>query len=144
MMTTTRFTPRGAITGAVLGATMLLAACVWGTPAKKYPPAVSPAGARIAFRLEGERRIRRAELISVDSVALLVLDSLLYRVAWERINALEASGAHARFSLPRPAGKTPEYRARLALISRHPQGLSEALLAEALARLGQRAVLDLP
>jgi hypothetical protein len=77
------------------------------------------------------------ELYAVDSAGVLVLAGRLVRVAWPRVAAMDVQGFAGAYDLA--PGERPDAakRARLALVSRFPQGLSGALLARTLGALSQ-------
>jgi hypothetical protein len=131
-------TMRRALLGALamLGTTGALG-CQWGTRPKDVAPALGPDGAQVAVRVTGEPRDRVGELYAVDSAGVLVLAGRLVRVAWPRVAAMDVQGFAGAYDLA--PGERPDAakRARLALVSRFPQGLSGALLARTLGALSQ-------
>lgn len=115
----------------------LVAACNWGTRPQKFAPAQRPDGASVTLRVRGERAPRTGELFAVDSVGLTVRAPRLVRVAWARIEWADVAGLGDDYSLYRGRAADMFYQARLALVSRFPQGLSDTLLPRVLAALKQ-------
>lgn len=83
-----------------------------------------PDGAQVALRVSGETSDRRGELIAVDSIGLTIREKRLLRVAWSRVAALDVAQLDKDYDIRFGETVTPEKRARLALVSRFPQGLS--------------------
>ena len=121
-------------------ATLALAACNWGTRPGNLEPATGPSGVRIAYRLSGDELDRFAELFAVDSAGMLVLDRKLMHVAWSRVSAMDAYRLDGDYDLRKNEKMLPGKRAKLALVSRFPQGLTGTMLARVLAELKQDAV----
>lgn len=111
---------RALILLAVVGAT----ACKHGITPEKFSLAQFPEGAQVALRVSGERSDRRGELIAVDSVGITIRERHLLRVAWSRVAALDVAQLDKDYDIRFGETVTPEKRARLALVSRFPQGLS--------------------
>jgi hypothetical protein len=125
---------RASIAVAMLGA----AACFkHGTTPDKFALAQSPDGARVALRVSGESRGWLGELIAVDSTGITIRDTKIIHVAWTRLAALDVAQLGNDYDVRPGETVTAEKRARLALISRFPQGLSrlpitiDSLIAEA-------------
>lgn len=115
-------------------------ACNHGTRPQDFRPAVSPVGATVWVLGEGDRREREGELFAVDSSGVLVLSGRLVRFRWERLARLDVVGLGGDFDVRPRAKPDSALRARLALVSRFPQGLDGDLLRRVLATLGQEAV----
>ena len=120
-----------------LAVAFALAACNWGTRPERFPPAMSAEGARVAVRLTGEREDRVGELFAVDSTGVTIHARTLLHVSWTRLRAMDVDRLDSRYDLFPGEQVTPTQRARLALVSRFPQGLSVELLRRVLAQLGQ-------
>ncbi|MEO8564008.1 MAG: hypothetical protein ABI601_18150 [bacterium] len=122
-----------------------LAACHWGANVKTFEPAMTPAGVRVALRVRGERADRLGELYAVDSSGVTLRAERVVRVHWASVAAMDVIelGKGYDISPDLPTIDAP-HRARLAAVSRFPQGLSGALLARVLARVGQRAIEEVP
>jgi hypothetical protein len=120
-----------------LAAALLLAACNWGTRPVNFAPALGPDGALVAVRVTGEPEDRIGELYAVDSSALFLRVERLARIPWTRVHAMDVDRMHLAYDVAPEERLTPEKRARIAALSRFPQGLSGSLLATVLARLGQ-------
>ena len=130
---------------ATLGLSVSLGACHWGAKAKNFEPAMTPAGARVALRVRGERADRLGELYAVDSVGVTLRGERVIRVRWPDVAAMDVLelGKYYDISADLPTVDA-SHRARLAAVSRFPQGLSGAVLERVLARVGQRAIVDVP
>jgi hypothetical protein len=96
----------------------------YGTTPDKFAPAQSPSGARVALRVKGERADRFGELLAVDSIGITIRDGRVVRIAWPRVAALDVAQLDNEYDIRLGEVVTPEKRARLALVSRFPQGLS--------------------
>ena len=129
---------------ALLIGALAIAGCQHGLRPREYPPAYSAVGATVAYRLKGERTDRTGELFAVDSVGVTVHAGELMRVHWERLQWLEVKRLASSFNLFPNSPVTPEKRARLALVSRFPQGLSDPLLAQVLTTLRLERVQEMP
>jgi hypothetical protein len=116
------------------------AACNHGMQPKTFIPAISPAGAVVWVRLPGDRADRTGELYAVDSAGAIVLSGRLTRFPWHRLERLDVVGLGAEFDAGPSTASDPDRRARLALVSRFPQGLDGDLLRRVLATLGQASV----
>lgn len=89
-----------------------------------FDPAQGPEGARVAVSVTGEDTDRVGELIAVDSVGITIRETRLLRIAWRRIVALDVAQLGKDYDILVGEPVTSEKRARLALVSRFPQGLS--------------------
>ncbi len=129
----------------VLGALCALAigACSWGTRPSGFAPALGPVGALVTIRVRGEQADRRGELFTADSLGLTLRGERLVRVAWERLDAMDVDKMGPNYDVR--AGESPsrEKRARIALVSRFPQGLSGELLSRVLTALNQGALEEI-
>lgn len=123
-----------------LAAAASLAACNWGVRPENFPPARSASGAIVAVRVTGENVDRVGELLAVDSSGVTILSTTLAHVSWRRLRAMDVEQLDDRYDVVRGERLRAGKRARLALVSRFPQGLSDALLGRALAQLGQAAL----
>lgn len=95
-----------------------------GVQPDQFEPALHADGARVALRVSGEPTDRLGELIAVDSVGITIRDTRLVRIAWRRVAALDVAQLGRDYDILPGESVTPEKRARLALVSRFPQGLS--------------------
>lgn len=114
----------------------LLAGCHWGNPPRRYPPAQGPTGAQVAVRVVGEATDRVGELYAADSAGIIVRATRLIRIPWSRLQAIDVLGMSRGYDVvgrPRDA----DHLARLAALSRFPQGLSDDLLRRVLDRIAQ-------
>jgi hypothetical protein len=119
---------------------LLAAACNWGTPPEKLAPANGPQGARVALRVRGENSDRLGELFAVDSVGVTIRDATVIRVRWSKLDAMDVKNMGSAYDVGFGETVTPDKRAKLAPLSRFPQGLSGALLRSVLSTLGQSAL----
>lgn len=124
--------------------TLAAAACHWGTRPDDFPPARSPAGARVAVRVSGERADRVGELYAVDTAGVTILPGArlmpgarLVRIAWPRVRAMDVARLGGEYDVPPGETVGAAKRQQLALVSRFPQGLGGELLSRVLARLRQ-------
>lgn len=107
-----------------------------GTRPDSFRPAQGPEGARVALRVQGESADRVGELIAVDSIGITIREQRLVRIAWPRVAALDVAQLGKEYDIRFGEVVTAEKRARLALVSRFPQGLShlpitiDSLIAE--------------
>ncbi len=115
-------------------------ACTWGTPPSKVAPANGPQGARVALRLRGEAGDRVGELFAVDSVGLIIRNDKVVRVSWTKLDAMDVRDMGSAYDVAFGEVVTAAKRAKLAPLSRFPQGLSGALLRSVLSTLGQTAL----
>lgn len=123
---------------------LAVAACTWGTTLDEFPPARSAVGADVTIGLAGNRSQHRGELFAADSLWLYVRTDRLVRVPWARVNRLDVRGMGDSYDVV-PGGPTdPQRWRRLALVSRFPQGMDDALLSRILAEMKQPAVQELP
>jgi hypothetical protein len=125
------------------GTLVTAGACMWGTRPKQFGPAIGPQGVTLAFRLRGESAMRSAELFAVDSLGLIVHGPRLVHVAWERLELVDVRGLGSDYDLVRAGVPPADRRARLALVSRFPQGLSGDLLSRVLVAVAQRGIEEL-
>ena len=125
---------------ALLSLLPVLAACQWGTRPRTFPPAQSPVGATVAVRIVGEPADRVGELYAADAAGVMVRGQRLARFPWTQIAALDVHRMGGDYDVA--AGVTPDTAriARLAALSRFPQGLSGELLRRVLERLPQDSV----
>ncbi len=121
------------------------AACHWGTRGEDFVPTRSPVGARVALRLHGDPIDRDGELYAVDSTGITVRSERLIHVRWPAISIMDVEGLGRSYDV-RSGGRgvNAEKRARLAVVSRFPQGLSGELLARVLVLVNQPAVDEVP
>lgn len=120
---------------------LLAAACFnWGTRPDDVAPANGPQGARVALRLRGEDGDRIGELYAVDSVGVIVREARLIRVGWTKLASMDVKSMRGAYDVASGESVTPEKRAKLAPLSRFPQGLSGALLRSVLSTLRQGAL----
>jgi hypothetical protein len=96
----------------------------WGTRPKDFEPAMGPRGARVALRVRGESADRLGELIAVDSAGITIDNGKFVRIAWARVDALDVAQLGRDYDIRFGEEVTQEKRARLALVSRFPQGLA--------------------
>lgn len=129
----TAMTKRILVTLALAGT----AACFnHGTQPDSFRPAQSASGALVALRVQGETKDRVGELIAVDSVGITIREQRMIQVAWSRVAALDVEQLGDDYDIRYGEVVTPGKRARLALVSRFPQGLSrlpiviDSLIAE--------------
>lgn len=117
--------------------------CHRGTRPANFPPALGPQGASVVIRLQSEPRAREGELFAVDSIGMTVLAPNLVRVAWASIRWAEIANLGYRYDVI--GGVTPdaEKLARIALVSRFPQGLSDELLARLFTMLPQQSLEEI-
>ena len=107
-----------------------------GVQPDSFGPAQGPDGARVALRVQGESADRVGELIAVDSIGITIRDQRMIRVAWSRVAALDVAQLGDDYDIRFGEIVTAAKRARLALVSRFPQGLShlpitiDSLIAE--------------
>ena len=111
------------------------AACHWGTRPEDFAPAISPAGARVAVRVRGDTADRVGELFAVDSVGVTVYSGRLQRVSWTRLEAMDVKNVGGDYDVSRGESVDAAKRARIAPLSRFPQGLPPDLLRAVLAKL---------
>jgi hypothetical protein len=115
-------------------------ACTWGTPPEKVAPANGPQGARVALRLRGEDSDRVGELFAVDSIGVTIRDVKLVRVSWTKLDAMDVKDMGSAYDVSFGETVTAAKRAKLAPLSRFPQGLSGALLRSVLSTFRQSAL----
>ena len=119
---------------------LLAVACTWGTPPAKVAPANGPQGARVARRLRGEDGDRVGELFAVDSIGVTLREAKVVRVSWTKLDAMDVRDMGSAYDVGFGEVVSAAKRAKLAPLSRFPQGLSAALLRSVLATLGQAAL----
>jgi hypothetical protein len=120
-------------------------ACHWGTRAGEFPPARLPVGARVAMHLRGDPIVRVGELFAVDSSGVTVRGERLMHVRWNVLDLMDVDGLGGGYDVDYGGTRvTAAQRARLAIVSRFPQGLSGELLARVLALVGQSKVDEVP
>ena len=119
---------------------LLFAACNWGTRPQDVAPATGPQGARVAVRVRGESSDRVGELFAVDSIGVFIRETKLIRVSWTKLDAMDVKNMGAAYDVFFGETVTAEKRAKLAPLSRFPQGLSSNLLRTVLATLNQGAL----
>lgn len=117
------------ITLAAAGVAALAACFNHGTQPDSFRPAQSADGARVALRVQGESADRIGELIAVDSVGITIRDQRMIRVAWSRVAALDVAQLGDDYDIRFGEIVSAEKRARLALVSRFPQGISHLPIA---------------
>jgi hypothetical protein len=117
--------------------TLLLgvSACKWGVRPENYAPANAPEGARVAVRVTGESADRVGELFAVDTSGIIIYNGKLQRVSWPRIQAMDVDRLGSDYDISFGEQVGPVKRARLAPLSRFPQGLSGDLLRAVLAKI---------
>jgi hypothetical protein len=125
-------------------AVALASACFWGTRPQRFAPARGPDGATVLLRTQRDGIIRRGELFAVDSVGVIVRTDRLLSVPWNRVAEIEVLGLDGAYDVARGEVVDPAKRARLALVSRFPQGLADELLRRVLATVGQTAIEVVP
>lgn len=119
---------------------LLALGCNWGMRPAKYPPARGPTGAIVAVRITGEGADRTGELFAVDSSGVTMREQALIRIPWTRVHAMDVEHLGQDFDVLPGALPDSARLARLASVSRFPQGLSGPLLRDVLTRLGQDSV----
>jgi hypothetical protein len=134
---------RAAARTALAALALLGAACNWGTRPKDFPPARGPEGATVVIQLSDSPAELRGELFAVDSVGVIVRAPRLTRVAWTRVDALSVRQLGADYSVWRRRRPPDALRARLARVSRFPQGLAEPLLGRVIALMQQPALEEI-
>jgi hypothetical protein len=117
-----------------------VAACNWGTRPTDLTPAMGPQGARVAVRVRGEASDRIGELFAVDSIGVMVRDVKLTRIRWPQLAAMDVKQLGSDYDVSFGETVTASKRAKLAPLSRFPQGLSGDLLRSVLSALNQSAL----
>ncbi len=87
------------------------------------------------MRVQGEPSDRVGELFAVDSVGVTIYNGKLQRVGWARLEAMDVDKLGSDYDVSRGEQVGDVKRARLAPLSRFPQGLSNELLRAVLAKL---------
>ena len=106
---------------------------------------MTPSGARVIVRLRGESTDRTGELYAVDSVGVTVRGERLVRMRWPRIAAIDVAKLGKGYDVSSDHAEVDAaHRARLAAVSRFPQGLTGALLERVLSRVGQSTLEEMP
>ena len=126
---------------ALLSMAQWLAACQWGTRPANFPPAHSPSGVQVAVRIVAEPVDRVGELYAADTDGVIVrVDSRLVRMAWPKVAAMDVHRMGNGYDVAGGVVPDSAHIARLAALSRFPQGLSGELLRRVLQRLEQDSV----
>lgn len=125
----------------VLGAAT---SCTHGTRPQSLAVATTPEGAHAYVLVRGETEARFGELFAVTDTAVLLRSDRVLRVPWTRIVELNVDKLGGRFDIGRDETPDPEKIARLARVSRFPQGLTGPLLQQVLTMLKQDAVAEVP
>jgi len=123
---------------------LFAAACNWGSRLEEVAPATGPQGARVALRVCGEENDRTGELFAIDSAGVIIRDAALIRVSWANVAAMDVKNMGSAYDVSFGEVVTAEKRAKLAPLSRFPQGLSGPLLRSVLSTLGLSAVKEVP
>lgn len=127
-----------------LGSALLaLTAGCFNVGPKQILPQKAASGALVAVRIPGEGVDRVGELYSVDSVAVIIRSSGpggLQRIPWSLRFPMDVDGLGADFDVRSGELVLPLKRAKLALVSRFPQGLRGELLAKVIDQLKQPLV----
>ncbi|MEO8334656.1 MAG: hypothetical protein ABI664_06780 [bacterium] len=119
---------------------LLSLACNWGNRPEQVAPANGPQGAPVTVRVRGENDARIGELFAVDSVGVVIRQTRLVRVSWAKLDAMDVKNMGSAYDISSGELLTPAKRAKIAPLSRFPQGLSAELLRSVLATLGQGAL----
>ena len=125
----------------VLVAWLSLAGCNVGPRPETFTLALLPEGVAARLVTRSDRRIS-GEVLVVQDTALIVRGDSLYRVP---VAAIEQGTFHQITEAEIRRGafvRKDAGRARLQLVSRFPQGLSEDRLLALLAAYGQRALVE--
>lgn len=121
-------------TTTLIAVTLLLIACHHGTRVKRYEPAQSPQGARIAVNTTSSDY--EGELLAVrdSGVVMLRRETVLF-ITYGRVSEATVDGVGLAFR----GGKPPDdqMKRRLKLLSRYPQGIDDALLGSLLETYAQ-------
>ena len=112
-------------------------ACNWGRGPEDFGPAMGPEGARVAVRVRGENVDRVGELFSIDSTGVTIRSGRLTRIGWARLDAMDILRMGSDYDIRFGETVTAEKRARLAPLSRFPQGFTGNLLGSVLSALSQ-------
>jgi len=126
---------------AAVAVSLTAVACQWGTRPATFAPALGPEGARVTLRLQAESADRRGELFAADTAGLIYYGDRVVWIAWQRVAWIDVEKLGSDYDVGR-GNPGPTKSARLALVSRFPQGLSGGLLARVLAAFKQDS-LDL-
>lgn len=90
------------------------------------------------LRVIGEPDDRSGELYAVDSMGVMLRGSRLVFLRWQQLYSLDVAGLRSEYDVAPGEIVSADKRARLALVSRFPQGLSGPLLAHVLALVPQQ------
>jgi hypothetical protein len=116
-----------------------LTGCNWGTRPRNFPPAQGPAGALVSVRVTGDipgtRRV--GELYAADAEGVIVLLTRLTRMPWRGVHSIDVHRLDHQYDVAPGATPDAAHIARLAAVSRFPQGLGGELLRRVLERLAQ-------
>lgn len=115
----------------------LATACAHGMRPQDFPPAQTSAGAPVSYRLLNTSTQLKAELYAVEDSGVIVRRDRLERVRWSSLEYLYVDRMGAPYAVRPSASISPEFRERLRLVSRFPQGLSGPLLERVLDALQQ-------
>jgi hypothetical protein len=119
------------------------AACSFGTQPRDFTPATTPAGARAAIRVDGQTNDIVGELFAVDTIGVTIYDGILRRVSWRRLSAMDLKGLDSDYDVQFGEVISAEKRARIALVARFPQGLSDVVLRAVSAKTGQATLEEI-
>lgn len=117
-----------------------MAGCHWGQRADRFAPATTPAGAQARVRLNSALGERRGELYAVDSAGVFLHDGRLRHIDWSVIQRFEVLRMGDAYTSSGGAVPGTDTRARVARVSRFPQGLEGELLSNVLTLLRQPAL----
>jgi hypothetical protein len=115
----------------------LATACVHGMRPDRFPPAQTPAGASVTYRCLSGKAPVTGELFAVEDSGVIVRRERLERVRWSSLEYLYVDRMGVPYQVRPSAPISAEFRERLRLVSRFPQGLSGPLLASVLDALQQ-------
>jgi hypothetical protein len=100
------------------------AACNWGTRPDTFTLANHPEGARVAARVKGETVDRVGELLTADSLGVVLRGDRVVRITWTRLDALDVDGLGRAYDVLQGERVGRDKIAKLALVSRFPQGIA--------------------
>ncbi len=118
--------------------------CTHGTRPQTLAVATTPEGAHAYVLVRGEAEHRFGELFAVSDSVVLLRTERLVRIPWARIARLNVDKLDANFDVGLGLEPSSAKLARLARVSRFPQGLDGALLRQVLAMLKQDALEEVP
>lgn len=118
-------------------------ACTWGVKASDIPWSRGPDGAPATVRIEGDRQPMTGELVAVDSLGILLRTTILSRIRWGAVRALDVRGLGSGYRVAGGAIPSIATIQRLALVSHFPQGVEPAVLTQLLAATNQSAVEEI-